>query len=86
MTTNQESSGSSMPCTVCRKHKFQLRPRKSRLVPGMQMWLCNDCFNGKREPRFAVIMVGRRDGALAVEEYLRLHKYVGEEILAVDLV
>lgn len=84
MATNQTAS--NMPCTVCQKHKHQLRPRKSKLMPGMQMWLCNDCFAGKREPRFAVILVGRRDGAVAVEEYLRLHRYVGEEILAVDLV
>lgn len=83
---SQTTTPTSMPCTVCRKHKFQLRPRKSKLNPGMQMWLCNDCFVGKKEPRFVVIMVGRRDGPLAVEEYLRLRKYVGEEILAVDLV
>lgn len=55
------------------------------------MYLCNDCFTNKREPRFAIIMVGRKDAAAglgldSIEEYLRLHRYVGEEILAKDLV
>lgn len=71
-------------CTVCRKQKLQLRPRKSKLVPGMQMFLCNDCFNGKKEPRFAVIMAGRSGGIEAVQEYITKHRYVGEDILAID--
>lgn len=55
------------------------------------MYLCNECFANKREPRFAIIMVGRKDakagaGLDRVEEYLRLHRYVGEEILAKDLI
>jgi len=80
------SPTSNLRCTVCQKQKNQLRPRKSKLITGMQMFLCNDCFAGKREPRFAIIMVGRSEGLAAVEEYLRLHRYVGEEILALDLV
>ena len=87
MATNATSG---MPCTVCQRHKHQLRPRKSKLIEGMQMWLCNDCFVSKKEPRFAIIMRGRKDaqkglGLDSVAEYLRLHRYEGEEILAVDL-
>lgn len=57
----------------------------------LQLFLCNDCFTNKREPRFAIIMVGRKDskegkGLDRVEEYLRLHRYHGEEILAKDLI
>lgn len=77
---------SNIPCTVCRKIKNELKPRKSKLITGMQMFLCNDCFAAKREPRYAVVLVGRRDGPGAVEEYLRLKKYVGDEILASDLI
>lgn len=80
-----------MRCTVCRQQKVQLRPRKSKLMKDLQMFLCNECFANKREPRFAIIMVGRKDsregkGLERVEEYLRLHRYVGEEILAKDLI
>jgi len=80
-----------MRCTVCRQQKVQLRPRKSRLMKDLQMFLCNECFANRREPRFAIIMIGRKDsregrGLARVEEYLRSHRYVGEEILAKDLI
>lgn len=81
-----KATTNNIVCTVCQKHKNELRPRKSKLMVGMQMFLCNECFAGKREPRFAIILVGRSEGLAAVEEQLRLHRYVGEEILAVDLV
>lgn len=82
---------SDMRCTVCREQKVQLRPRKSRLMIDLQMFLCSECFVNKREPRFAIIMVGRKDskdgkGLSRVEELLRLHRYVGDEILARDLI
>lgn len=80
--TNQTTAN----CTVCRQQKHELRPRKSKLIPGMQLWLCNACFSGKKEPRFAVILVGRRDGLEAVQEYLKSHRYVGEDIPASELV
>ena len=55
------------------------------------MFLCSECFANKREPRFAIIMVGRKDvtdgtGLGRIEEFLRLHRYVGDEILAKELV
>lgn len=79
-----------MRCTVCREQKIQLRPRKSKLMTDLQLFLCAECFANKHEPRFAVIMVGRKDckegkGLARVEEYLRLRRYAGEEILAKDL-
>lgn len=77
---------SSMVCTVCQKHKYQLKARKSKLNPGMQMYLCNDCFVGKYEPRWLVILVGQDQGIDAVSDHLLNRRYVGEEITAVDLV
>lgn len=87
MSTNSND----LRCTVCKQQKLQLRPRKSRLMKDLQMYLCNECFTDKREPRFAIIMIGRKDanegrGLERIEEYLRLHRYVGEEILAKDLI
>lgn len=86
MTTSKD-----MRCTICKQQKLQLRPRKSRLMTDLQMFLCAECFTNKREPRFAIIMIGRKDskdgkGLDRVEEFLRLHRYVGEEILAKDLI
>lgn len=82
---------SDMRCTVCREQKIQLRQRKSRLMKDLPLYLCNECFANKREPRFAIVMIGRKDsrdgkGLTRVEEYLRLHRYVGDEILAKDLI
>lgn len=83
LTTNQTDE---LKCTVCRKQKFNLRPRKSKLMPSMNMFLCNECFEAKREPRFLVIMVARRDGVAAVREYIRNHRYSGDKIKAEELV
>lgn len=52
----------------------------------MQMYLCNNCFTNKYEPRWLVILVGQSEGIEAVQDYLLTKKYVGEEISAVDLV
>lgn len=77
-----------LQCTVCRQHKANLRPRKSKLMPGMPMFLCVECFDGKREPRFAIIMVARDpdQGLEAVRDYIRNHRYYGDKIRAEELV
>lgn len=79
---------SDLTCTVCRRPKNSLRPRKSKLITGMQMFLCNECFDGKREPRFAVIMVARdpQRGLREVKDYIRNHRYYGDKIKAEELV
>lgn len=79
-----------MACTVCRRHRATLRPRKSKLMPGMPiMFLCNECFEAKREPRFAIILVARdkKNGGLdKVRDYIRNQRYYGEKIRADELV
>lgn len=52
------------------------------------MFLCNECFEGKREPRFAVIMVARdpEQGLTVVRDYIRNHRYYGDKIRAEELV
>lgn len=75
-----------LTCTVCRRHRATLRPRKSKLMPNMQLFLCNECFDGKREPRFAVILVARKDGVSKVRDYIRNHRYYGDKIRAEELV
>lgn len=77
-----------LQCTVCRKHKANLRPRKSKLIPSLPvMFLCGECYEAKREPRFAVIMVARdpNQGLPVVRDYIRQHRYFGEKITAEEL-
>lgn len=74
-----------LTCTVCRKHRANLRPRKSKLLSAT-LFLCNECFDEKREPRFAVILVARRDGVSSVRDYIRNHRYYGDKIRAEELV
>lgn len=50
------------------------------------MFVCNECFTGKFEPRWLIIITAQDDGIEAVQDYLLNHKYVGDEIPAVDLV
>lgn len=52
------------------------------------MFLCTDCFEGKFEPRFAVILVARDpdQGLSAVRDYIRHHRYFGDKIRAEELV
>lgn len=79
-----------LKCTVCRRHRANLRPRKSKLMPGAQtMFLCGECFEAKREPRYVVILVARdrkHGGLEKVRDYIRQHRYYGDKIRADELV
>lgn len=75
-------SGSKLLCTVCKGQKNEYHTRQSRLLPDLTLILCGECFDGKKEPRFAIIMAGRLQGINAVRDYLRNHRYVGEELKA----
>lgn len=71
-----------MVCTVCKRHRAQLKARKSKLMPGnAPLFLCSECLEAKREPRWAVIMVARQDGVGAVKDYIRNQRYYGDKIL-----
>jgi len=72
-------------CTSCEKQKLEVHLRKSRLIPGHVMYLCNDCIAAKMEPRYVVILAGRSFGPDAVKEYIRKRRYFGEDILATEL-
>lgn len=57
-------------------------------MPGLAMFLCSECYDAKREPRFAVIMVARdpNQGLSVVRDYIRNHRYYGDKIKAEELV
>jgi hypothetical protein len=53
------------------------------------MFLCNECFEAKREPRYLVILVARdrkNNGMERARDYIRNHRYFGEKIRAEELV
>lgn len=54
-------------------------------MAGMTLLLCNECIELKREPRFMIILVGRRDGHQKVLDYIKNRRYVGKEITAKEL-
>lgn len=89
MKRGQTVTRTDLTCTVCSRHRATLRPRKSKLLPSMTLFLCNECFDAKREPRFAVIMVARdqKNGGLEkVRDHIRNHRYYGDKIRAEELV
>jgi len=72
-------------CQSCDKQKNELHVRKSRLIPGIRLILCQSCIDNKFEPRWIIILHGRQRGAYSVEEYITRHRYVGTEIKAIEL-
>lgn len=75
-----------MECSSCSKQKHTLKPRKSKLLDSVTLYLCEDCFSKKMEPRYLIILVGRAQGHAAVTDYIRNRRYIGEEILAKEIV
>lgn len=48
--------------------------------------MCSDCINKNYEPRFLIIMAIRKFGTNpTIEKYIHRHLYVGEAILAADI-
>jgi len=75
-----------MLCSSCGKQKKDLHPKKSRLMPTMNLFLCGECTKAKMEPRFLIILFGRANGAESVAEYIKNHRYSGTDILAKELI
>lgn len=79
-------SQTEMLCTVCQKQKHQLRPRKSKLIDGVQLYLCDTCFDNKKEPRWAIILVARSSGVDSVSDWVKNNRYFGDPIMLNELV
>lgn len=72
-------------CTSCDKPKAQLKQRKSKLLPGVPMYLCQDCLDNKREPRGFVVLAGREHGMEYVAYWIKPQRYCGEPITLREL-
>lgn len=73
-------------CQSCDQQKASLKSRKSRLEPGIQLLICQTCIDAKREPRWIIILHGRKNGANSVATYITKRRYVGSEITASELI
>lgn len=49
----------TMKCTSCNKPKAALKQKKSKVLPGVPMYMCQDCLDNKREPRGFIVLAGR---------------------------
>lgn len=75
-------------CTVCQRQRHSLRMRYSKLNPRARMFLCDECFDGKKEPRVLVVLMARNPnvGLAGVRDYIRNHRYYGDKIRAEELI
>ena len=75
-----------MRCASCDKPKAELFPRKSKLLKGTTLFMCNACITGKMEPRWVIILAGRRDGTETVRDFIVKSRYYGDPIKAEELI
>jgi hypothetical protein len=71
-------------CYSCNKSKNQLNARKSTLIP-INLLMCETCVSSKFEPRWVIILAGRQFGSDHVKEFVVKRRYIGESILADEL-
>lgn len=72
-------------CTSCDKPKAHLKQRKSKVLPGAMMYVCQDCIENKREPRAFVVIAGRQLGANHISYWVKPQRYLGEPITLREL-
>lgn len=81
-----------MLCTSCNKQKAQLKQKKSKVLPGVPMYLCQDCLDNKREPRGFIVLAGRQasgKGENPVDVlafWIKGERYLGDPITLRELI
>jgi hypothetical protein len=71
-------------CYSCNKSKNQLNAKKSTLIP-INLLMCEGCVASKFEPRWVIILAGRQFGSDHVKEFVVKRRYIGDPILADEL-
>lgn len=72
-------------CSICKQPKNELTPKKSKLLPNVDLLVCKSCVTLGYEPRHLVIIVGRSSGTEAVKKYIDKKLYPGDDITASEL-
>ena len=75
-----------MLCYSCGKQKNELQPKKSEIMDGVTLFMCQICLDSKFEPRWVIILCGRQNGAESVRDYIIKRRYVGRTIDAEELI
>ncbi len=75
-----------MLCYSCGKQKNELHPKKSVIMDGVQLFMCQVCIDLKHEPRWVIILGGRQKGPESVREYIIKRLYTGKTISAEELI
>jgi hypothetical protein len=75
-----------MLCYSCGKQKNELQPKKSDIMDGVTLFMCQLCLDFKFEPRWVIILCGRQNGIESVRDYIIKRRYVGRTIDAEELI
>ena len=75
-----------MRCYSCGKQKSELSLRKSVLLPGVNLMMCQICIDAKYEPRWVIILAARQAGTTVVRDHIIKRRYLGREILGSELI
>ena len=75
-----------MLCFSCGKQKNELQPKKSDIIDGVLLFMCQLCIESKFEPRWVIILGGRQKGTDSVRDYIVKRRYVGRTIDAEELI
>lgn len=75
-----------MQCYSCNKQKNELQPKKSDIMNGITVFMCQTCIDAKFEPRWVIVLAGRQKGAEFVRDYIIKRRYVGRIIDAEELI
>ena len=75
-----------MICYSCNKQKGEITLKKSSLLPGINLMLCNSCIESRFEPRWVIILAARQQGTTYVRDYIVKKRYFGADILGSDLI
>ena len=76
----------SINCSSCGKVRKDLFPKKSPLMAGVTLYMCQTCINAGFQPRWVIILHARKNGIESVSDYLRKHRYIGRDIIGSELV
>jgi hypothetical protein len=75
-----------MRCSSCDQPKQKLFPKESSLIRGVTLYLCRTCIDKKMEPRWTIILAGRRDGPDSVRDFIVKQRYLGKKIEAEEII
>jgi protein-arginine kinase activator protein McsA len=69
-----------MICNSCDKSKANLKFVKSKLLPGIPLYMCDTCIRNGYEPRYVIVLAGRKFGPETVKTHILKNKYIGRPI------